>query len=881
MLSRNATYVSVWLALLVANLFSLSAQTLSLSFEQAPLSHVLKEISHAEGLIIAFQESDVEAYVITADLNGMSVNSALQIVLDGTLLEFQQINTRQYIISVRSQNSQKTRVVAPRNTRNISGRITDAQSKTGLALAVVRVKGSSYGTHTDAKGYFVLMDIPLHLDSLEIRYFGYTSTTFGLAKSKHYEVEMERSQHQLDEISITGGSDQAVNIADAASILEINPRRVESLSGLGEPDLLRAIQFLPGIHSSDESAGGLHIRGGRPEENLILLDGITVYQAGHLFGNFSAFNPHSVKSLTVQRGGFDARYGGRVSGVIDITSRPEQMQQATAEAGINLLNANALVQVPFWDKKAALMVSIRHSNSSWLDNPFYSQLSGRVIDSLKLATQSSGTPVLDAMPDFIFTDFNAKLIVRPSDKDLVSLTAYAANDNLNYQWTDEISDTEWFSQIEENYLQNKGASLNWIRAWNPNFSQKLNVAYSSFDNRYELRQVYNLLPDDPAIGWTQRNQIQDLSLRLDYEWKTASLGNLEFGFHSTAYAVDSLLDFRGDLTESQPFRKTNWVASPYAQFKKEVLPDLSLTLGIRTNYYSGTEQYYHEPRISLAYEVNKNIQLKAVWGKFHQFLNRTELGSLAGLVEDYWTLADGDRIPVLASEHFIVGGVFQTENWLLDVELYHKETNGMITYKNFDRQQIFRPILINGGQGISKGLDILLQKKFGRYTSWMSYSLSQTTYSFPDLLAGAPFAASHDQRHQFSWVNLVELGRWDASLNWTFASGKPFTEAIGILANRPQIDVVEYSLGFGPLNGSRMQHYHRLDANLSYRYELFNGKLGGKAGIAVFNLYNRQNLQSIEYRVRLPLSKADEPSILRLEKDLLGFTPNVFLQLEF
>ncbi|MEL7534991.1 MAG: TonB-dependent receptor, partial [Bacteroidota bacterium] len=695
-MSRIATYVSVWLALLVANTFSVSAQTLSLSFEQTPLSEVLKEISRTEGVIIAFQESDVASYVVTADLNGMSVSGALKIVLDGTGLRYQELNSRQYIVALARNKTVRERVVAPRNRQSLSGRVIDMQSGQGLSLAVVRVSGTTYGTHTDAKGYFVLMDVPLNLDSLEVRYLGYTPYKTSVGKRKYFEIEMESAQHLLDEITITEGNEQAVNIADAATILEINPRRVESLSGLGEPDLLRAIQFLPGINSSDESAGGLHIRGGRPEENLILLDGITVYQPGHLFGNFSAFNPHAVKSLTVQRGGFDARYGGRVSGIIDITSRPEQMQRPVAELGLNLLNANAFVQVPFWDKKAALMVSARHSNSTWLQNEFYNKLGNRVIDSLKLANQSSGTPVLDAAPDFSFIDFNAKLVVRPTDKDLISLTAYSANDDLQYQWTDQINEQEYFSQNEDNFVHNLGSSLNWIRAWNPNFTQRFNFAYSSFENRFEFRQTYSLLPE-PAIGWTQRNQIQDLSLRLDYTWDMDRIGDFEFGVHATGYAVDSLLDFQGDLSEAETFRRQSLLASPYIQYKKEIIKNLSLSLGLRSNYYSATEQFYQEPRLSLDYKVNAKLQFKAVWGKFHQFLNRTELGSTAGLVEDYWILADGDRIPVLASEHIIVGGVFQTESWLLDVELYQKQTTGLITYKNFDRQQIFRPILINDG----------------------------------------------------------------------------------------------------------------------------------------------------------------------------------------
>ncbi|MEM6344841.1 MAG: carboxypeptidase-like regulatory domain-containing protein [Bacteroidota bacterium] len=879
-MSRIATYVSVWLVLLVASTLSVSAQTLSLSFEQTPLSEVLKEISRSEGVIIAFQEKDVAPYLITADLNGMSVSGALNIVLDGTELRFQELNSQQYIVSVARPKPVRERIVAPRNRQSISGRVVDTQSGQALASAVVRLTGTTYGTYTDTKGYFILMDVPLQLDSLEVRYLGYNPYKTSVGKRKYFEIELEAAQHLLDEITITEGNEQAVNITDAATVLEINPRRVESLSGLGEPDLLRAIQFLPGINSSDESAGGLHIRGGRPEENLILLDGITVYQPGHLFGNFSAFNPHAVKSLTVQRGGFDARYGGRVSGIIDITSRPEQMQRPTAEVGLNLLNANAYVQVPFWNKKAALMLSARHSNSTWLQNGFYRQLGDRVIDSLQLANQSSGTPALDAAPDFSFIDFNAKLVVRPTDKDLISLTAYSANDNLQYVWTDQISEQEYFSQNEDNFVHNLGSSFNWIRAWNPNFSQKLNIAYSSFENRFEFRQIYNLLPE-PAIGWTQRNQIQDLSLRLDYTWDLERIGDFEFGFHATGYAVDSLLDFQGDLSEAETFRRSSLLASPYIQYKKEIVKNLSLSLGLRSNYYTATEQFYQEPRVSLDYKINAKLQFKAVWGRFHQFLNRTELGSTAGLVEDYWILADGDRIPVLSSEHFIIGGVFQTENWLLDVELYQKQTTGLLTYKNFDRQQIFRPILINDGVGLSRGLDVLLQKEFGRYTSWMSYSLSQTTYSFPELLNGRSFAASHDQRHQFSWVNMLEMGRWDASLNWTFATGRPFTEAVDLLAARPEPDQIIYSLGFGPLNGSRMPAYHRLDANLSYRYQIFNGKLGGKAGVAVFNLYNRQNLQDIEYRVRLPLSKADEASILRVEKNLLGFTPNVFFQLEF
>lgn len=871
--------LSIWLLFWIFWL-PLPAQTGSLHFVGTPLSEALKTLAQEQHVLIAFPERAVSPYSVTLNLNpAASLNQNLQLLLRGTDLTFRELENGQFIISSQRTSPEQTRGLPPKTTYTLRGFVLDATSGEPLSQATIRIPGTRLGTYTNEQGYFLLADLPQRYDSLEVRYLGYLTQTIAFTPASPVEIKMTLVQRELEDVVISEGSDQVVTLADAASQLTLNPRRIQALSGLGEPDVLRALQFLPGIHSGDESAAGLHIRGGRPEENMVMFDGITVYQPGHLFGNFSAFNPQAVKELSVQRGGFDARYGGRISGVIDITGRPEQMQKASGELGINLMSSNAFFQVPFWKNKGAVMVAFRRSSSQWLDAGFYSALTQNVLDSLHLSRQSSGQPSLSNIPDFQFSDFNTKVVLRPSDRDFISLSAYLAKDNLQYQWKDGITSEEWFLQSEKTVLRNQGLSLNWKRQWNQRYLSKLTAAWSSFDNLFQIKQSYNLAPAY-INGWDQGNGIRDLSIRLDQELQLNATQRLDFGVHATHFSLDSMLHFLGD-GDLQEYQNEANLLSAYAQYAWQPDARLSLTLGGRWDYYTGTQKGYAAPRLSFRYQLSPHLYLKGVWGYYYQYLNRTEMGSLAGLAGDYWTLANGTSTSVLGAEHFILGAAYEAKGWLIDAEIYQKNISGLISYVDaLYSIEDFTPILFKDGTGVARGMDLMVQKKIGPYTAWVSYSLSEVRYRFPELIEAQFFPASHDQRHQLSLVNLLQKGHWDFAVNWIFASGRPYSEAERVLSTQLIGGDQRYYIGYGPLHGARMKAYHRLDVSATLTLPTWKDRIDSKVGVSIFNLYNRQNQSDILYRVRSPHSE-EAPSIIQLEKNLLGITPNLFVNFSF
>lgn len=877
---RIRAFLSFWL---LVGCFSLplSAQTEKLSFENLPLSQALKSVAQEYGIIVAFPERSVATYTVTLTLDEtLPIEAQLQRLLENTPLLVKQIDEGQFVISAPRPLSTRTRSLPIRKTYAVRGSVLDADNNEPLAQATIHIPGTPYGTYSNEEGHFLLAGLPAIYDSIEVRYMGYLTQRHPFVLHQSISVRLTLDPKQLADVVIEEGSEQVVTVADAASKLTLNPRRIQALSGLGEPDILRALQYLPGIQSVDESASGLHIRGGRPEENMVLFDGITIYQPGHLFGNFSAFNPQAIKELTVQRGGFDARYGGRVSGVIDIQGRPEQMQKAQGEIGANLMTANAYVQTPFWKNKGAVMLAVRRSSSNVLESGIYSAMTQRAIDSLHLAQQSSGFASLQNIPTFQFTDINAKIALRPTDKDLISLSAYWADDALQYDWRDRISPEEWFTQTERTLLENKGLSLNWKRQWNARHLSKFTAAWSSFDNLFKFQQAYNLSPEY-KLGWDQGNGIKDFSVRLDQEFVLDEKNRFEYGVHATQFQLDSMLNFIGD-GDLKEFHRSSQLLSTYAQYNWQPDARWSFTLGGRMEYFEGTSKWYTSPRLSFRYQLNAKLYLKGVWGQYYQYLNRTELGSLAGLIGEYWTLANDQTIPVLGSEHFILGAAYENNDWLIDAELYQKNLSGLISYLDAAYEiQNFEPILYTDGAGLARGLDLMVQKKLGAYTGWVSYSLSEVTYRFNELQDGQAFAASHDQRHQFSMVNLLEQGPWDFSLNWTFASGRPFTPAERIAATQLIDGSERYYIDYGAVHSARMPAYHRLDASATLNLPTWKERFGGKVGISIFNVYNRRNLSNVLYRVRQGGSQKAQPSILRLEKNLLGITPNLFVQLHF
>ncbi|MEL6134747.1 MAG: TonB-dependent receptor, partial [Bacteroidota bacterium] len=405
----------------------------------------------------------------------------------------------------------------------IRGVVRDAATQFPLGYAAVRGQGhDQLGVYADSTGQF-LLEIPEGVvDTLLISHVGYFLHKIPLTPQmgrKFLTVKIHRDESVLPTVEIADNhfhGPRTVKISDAPGKVEVDPVKSSLLSGLGEPDLFRALQMIPGVSSADESASRLNIRGGQPSQNLILFDGITLYQPSHFFGLLGTVNTHAIKEVSLHRGGYDARYGGRTAGIIDITGRPGQTTEESYGSSMNIFNLNGYVEVPLKKEKLSVMVAGRssYSNPDGLEIGPYQNIILQKAQESYLYTQIDRE--IDISPLYRFRDLNTKLVWLASDEDLLSVSIYGSYDQLKYRVSAIDLKEDWQTEQKVDMIT-KGASLSWNRQWDKRWYSKTHVTYSGY------QQFFRSFTDDDSVlnlsDANQTNIIHDFAIRHDHEWE--------------------------------------------------------------------------------------------------------------------------------------------------------------------------------------------------------------------------------------------------------------------------------------------------------------------------------------------------------------------------
>lgn len=775
-------------------------------------------------------------------------------------------------------------------TRNISGQIVDMESRETLPFADVLIKGKTSGTSTNVDGFFSLQGVSTDTFTLVVMYVGYNSKEIFINKGKKnissMKIEMS-SGIQLEEISVVANSFKVLKTTDGVSSVQLSPQKIALLPNVGEVDIFRSLQLLPGVSGSNESSSGLYVRGGTPDQNLVILDGMTVYNVDHFFGFFSAFNANAIKDVQLYKGAFPAKYGGRLSSVVDLTGKIGNPNEFHGNFGVNLLNAKASLQIPLFGK-GSLTLSGRRSYTDIIKSGLYNSIFGVFdqTDNSNAILTANGIETTTIEPSFFFFDFNSKLSFRPTEKDNISISFYSGKDDL--EEADFLDITRTFGQTTRNITRdlqentdwgNRGLSGKWSRQWNDVWYSNILVAYSNYFSMYNRNshiQVRNPEQDTNTIDLTLKtledNDVQDISIIIDNELQLGQKHKLGFGIHSTSAKVDYQLtrnDTLSILNEKQEARFT----ALYIQDTWRPVDKLSISLGLRTTHYDVNDQLYWSPRFSLEYQATDNIKFKGAFGRHYQFVNRVVNENVTEGSRDFWLLADEELIDVSSADHFVLGATYENDGFVFDVEAYRKNLSNLSEFSlRFQRDITQEAELFFNGDGLTQGVEFLAQKKAGQYTGWVSYTLSEVVHEFPELNDGKQFYALHDSRHEFKMVHSYDIDNWTFGLTWVYGSGKPFTEPES-LYSLEFLDGSESSyISVGSKNGARLPAYHRLD--VSGHYKIKKGELEYDFGVSIFNLYGRQNTWYREFDF------TTTPPIVTDVK-YLGFTPNISFELNF
>lgn len=760
----------------------------------------------------------------------------------------------------------------------VSGRITDRLSGEALPFVSVRVRDAPVGGAANVDGQFTLLDVPTDTSSLIFTYVGYEPIEIFLrpdAPLMQLDVAMS-AEATLAEVVVTAEREELLRASEQVSMLKMTPAKLSTLPSLGEKDIFRSFQLMPGISAANEHTSGLYVRGGTPDQALTLYDGFTVYNVDHLFGFFSAFNANSIKDVQLYKGVFDAKYGGRLSSVVEITGKDGNNRRFNMGGEVSLLSMNGWIEQPFGEKFTTI-VTARRSWKGPLYTKIFDRFSGENQSDNPFA-QRFGSEVSSS-----FYDVNAKATWKPNERDVFSISFYNGADNLDNSIRPQIPEGFGGGQgfnigiTDLTRWGNTGASLKWSRRWHQRLYANTLVSFSNYfsqRNRSTDGSFTDADGEEQTIrrGTLENNNLNDVSAKTDWEWKFLPGQQLEFG--SVVTRNNIAYSYAQSDTAKLLDRQSNGVtATVYIQDKAELFKEkLTITPGIRLSHFSPTGKIYYEPRANLVWKINDRIKFKAATGRYYQFAKRVIREDLLSGSRDFWVLTDGGRLPVTSSDQYVAGLSWENKEWLFDAEVYYKTLDGLTEYslrflpgmpgKEAEYEESFY-----NGSGLARGVDFLLQKKYGRFNGWIGYTLGEARQNYP-VYGSSDFYASNDVTHEFKAVGLYKWKRWDFSATWIYASGKPYTAPEGGYQITLLDGTTQDFLNVSSKNSYRLPAYHRFDVAATYNFRVGNSP--ATLGLSVFNLYNRRNVWYKEFEII-------ENEVIATDVNYLGITPNVTL----
>lgn len=851
--------------LLLSILFSCSLfaqEKKSFDFSEKPLDEVVQVVEENFDVRFSFSSETIEGKKIT--LSGeFTLENLLDILSEKIKLDFIKVDYDNVVIRKRKDSQKRIK---------ICGTLTDDLDGLPVQDASITIKDRYHGTVSNVDGEFILDDVSTE-DIILVEFLGFEkieipAVDFLLGSCK--EIQMIESATVLSEIIlpeyITTGFDR--NNHDGS--VSLDPSKLGILPGLTEPDVLQSLQLLPGISSPNESATDLHIRGGTPDQNLILWDGIKTYHQGHFFGQISAFNPYITEKVDIYRSGTSARYGDRISGVIDIQSDSEIPNKLEAGAGFNLTQADAYVKAPIKKEKFAIIASARRSFSDILNTITFENLSSKVFQNTKIETaQGTEDENFDEIRnEFYFTDANLKANWRPSEKDEVAISGLFVTNFLDYNvTTDELNEQDRLD------LTNNGASINWKRT----ASDKLTINFRSYYSNYYSNYSFNRLDidDNENESLSKENNINDFGvsgmLNYDFNEKHTFNGGYDFVNNEVFYRIDT------DEYENEK-EISHSIFGEYVFNNNDFL----IRAGIRGNYFSSDETIYLEPRIYLEKKLIDELTFKASGEVKNQIISQLVLFDFneIGVGNNIWVLADDEDIPVLNNYQVSSGFLFQNNGWSIDIDGYYKKVSGLTSFgRGFNNST---SNTYSEGTSDTFGVDILLKKRIQNFRTWVSYSLSKTEFTFSELNT-TRFPGNFDQRHILNFSNTFKWNQFQFSLGWTMATGRPYSRPTGIDTTIDGNGNQDNNLIFDRQNDERLDTYHKLDFSVLYDFSIGkNKKYKARVGASALNVYNREN--EIDKVFRIDPNSADptnDPQIIEQTRIGLGITPNVVFRISF
>lgn len=707
------------------------------------------------------------------------------------------------------------------------------------SAAAAAATGAPIGTLSNQAGYYSFRSVAEGTYLLRVKAFGYRdraeTVTLGAVPTR-LDLELEPAPFQIAPVEVAGERGKPKEAERLPGFVELSAKQLQRLPAVGEQDLIRSLQLLPGVQSASDLSSGLYIRGGGPDQTLILLDQIPLYNPTHAFGFFSTFNPTAIKDVALYKGAYPSQYGGRLGSVLDVTNRDGNRESFHGTGGVSLIAGRFTAEGPI--EKGSWILSARRT----------------YLDPLLDAIRDDSTEI----PSYYFYDLNGRVNRALGPGDNVSLSGYRGRDVLRL-------DLDRGSYIDIRW-GNAAGTAKWTHVFGPGVFGNFLVAASEYVSDTEV-QIF-------STPITFSNRLLDLSGKADIDWRPAPTHEVNAGISAAFYKFTLTQAFNQVPQpgfDERPAAYTlyvedQWTPSLFWAFRP----------GLRAEVFGEKGRLSLEPRLSVSHIVTPEVRVKAGGGAYTQHLQLVSTEGFSGA--DFWVPTDASAQAGRSWQ--AVGGVEYepSQRYMLAVEGYYTSLRNLVQIDDIRAPDAegttTEDIFFTGGSGWASGIEVFAQRRTGPVTGWIGYTIGWSRRRWDEVNQGFRFPPKYDRRHDLKLVAEWKRGKWSYGANFLFATGQAFTPvAARYELTNPATGQPEDGLLLpGPKNSARLLPYHRLDVSVTRHGRLF----GARADyfLQIFNLYNRKNEWFVQYDTD---GRETEPEIVHQ----LPIVPTIGVNFEF
>lgn len=702
-----------------------------------------------------------------------------------------------------------------------SGYILDEITLEPLLEATIISANGNFGTTTNEYGFYSITIPKQNSTSMIISFVGYQTKEITFGAEKSVTIHLHPGV-DLGEVKILKNQNRNEIRENQTGVVKLQTKQIESLPNFfGETDIIKILQLTPGVQSGGEGQSNLYVRGGSPDQNLILLDGIPLYYVAHFGGFISIFNTDALSDTKLIKGGFPARYGSRLSSVLDIKMKNGNKKEFSGQGAIGLLSSKLLLEGPIRKGKASFLVSIRKN----------------MLPVFK---------IFGADLDYGFYDLNAKLDYSFSAKDKLFFSTYLGNDKVGVKNKIYYDDYKQKDKRETNW-GNTVLSLKWNHIFSENISCRNVLGISNYKNSNNFNYSSTADSMSTVIESKVESKIKDISIASDFNWVINPSWNIRFGpsviFHTFIPNTEKYFVLINNNDEGNSYYNSEENAIETAFYIENDIKTkhFGANLGGRFSSYQINNQNYlsFEPRLLFNLIITNNLSLKYSYSEMNQYVHLLSYSGV-GMPTDYWMPSTENVKPQNSIQHSLgLNKSFKNEQYQVSIEGYHKEMNNLVAFRPGEsligHLDEWTKTIETDGDGISKGVELFIQKLTGKTTGWIGGTVSKANRKFTELNNGETFSFKYDRLLDISIAVIHKLNEHiTISGNWSYGSGYPTT----LPTERYDTEAGEV-YAYNKINSFKMRDFHRLDLAVNYSYKTSWGESSWT--FSVFNVYNRKN----------------------------------------